>query len=362
MSLLQFIVIIAATLFILLGIDLYRHKKTSILHFVVFLWGGIAIILFVFNQDLLNAFGEIFGLARGADLIVYIAVILLFYFYFGLLNLHIKDGFNLTRLVSRQAIYECWDNSKDKIINYKNQNFKDEFIFNIRVYNEAFVLWSTIDEIIKAGFSKLLIINDGSQDNSSDIVKAKQAQYPNKLILLASHTINRGGGAANQTGYNFVKKYGENLGIKRFVGFDADGQMQVEDMNQFIKAIQEHPKDLYLGSRFIKWGKATNITKSRKKILRISKIVTRILYSSKVSDPHCGYRVISLPALQKFNLSSDGMHYANEFNEQLREKNLSYKEIPIHIRYTEYSLKKWQKNSNSIKLWFEMLYKKIFFR
>jgi glycosyltransferase involved in cell wall biosynthesis len=52
-----------------------------------------------------------------------------------------------------------------------------------------------------------LIINDGSQDNSSDIVKEKQKQYQDKLILLASHTINRGGGAANQTGYNFVKKY-----------------------------------------------------------------------------------------------------------------------------------------------------------
>jgi hypothetical protein len=41
---------------------------------------------------------------------------------------------------------------------------------------------------------------------------------------------------------------------------------------------------------------------------------------------------------------------------------MDYEEIPVHIRYTEYSLGKWQKNSNSLKLWLEMIYKKIFFR
>jgi hypothetical protein len=38
--------------------------------------------------------------------------------------------------------------------------------------------------------------------------------------------------------------------------------------------------------------------------------------------------------------------------------------VPVHIRYTEYSIHKvhGQKNSNSLKLWIEMIYKKIFFR
>jgi hypothetical protein len=34
----------------------------------------------------------------------------------------------------------------------------------------------------------------------------------------------------------------------------------------------------------------------------------------------------------------------------------------VHIRYTDYSLWKGQKNSNSLKLAAEMLYKKLFFR
>lgn len=364
MSLLQFIIIIAAIVFILFGIDLYKRKKMNILHFIVFLGGGAAVILFAFNQDMLNKFGAFFGIARGADLLVYVAIILLFYFYFELLNQHTKDKYNLTRLVSRQAINECRNTYKEKITTYKNQTLNDEFIFNIRVYNEWPTISSTIDEIINAGFSKILLINDGSKDNSEEAIRQQQEKYPDKLILLASHTINRWWGAANQTWYNFIKKYWKELNIKRFVWFDADGQMDVNDMKKFIQAIKQGKADLYLGSRFVKWGKAENISSSRKFILRISKIITRIFYGSQVSDPHNWYRVISLPALQKFEFTSDGMHYANEFNEQLHRYKFKYKEIPVHIRYTEYSTSKWhrQKNSNSIKLGLEMIYRKIFFK
>jgi hypothetical protein len=44
---------------------------------------------------------------------------------------------------------------------------------------------------------------------------------------------------------------------------------------------------------------------SRKIILKISKIVTRAFYASKVSDPHSGYRVIKLDALKKIKIESD---------------------------------------------------------
>jgi polyprenyl-phospho-N-acetylgalactosaminyl synthase len=65
-----------------------------------------------------------------------------------------------------------------------------------------------------------------------------------------------------------------------------------------------------------------------------------MFYGTKVSDPHIGYRVISLSALRKFTLTADGMHYANELNEQIKRFGLRYKEIPVHIRYTEHSLTK----------------------
>jgi hypothetical protein len=150
--------------------------------------------------------------------------------------------------------------------------------------------------------------------------------------------------------------------------------MDIKDMETFINHIHadqklwsdsKNPKtELYLGSRFLKGSKVDNMPSFRKTILWIAKLVTRIFYGTNVSDPHIWYRVISLPALRKFALTADGMHYANELNEQIRRYKMNYKEIPVHIMYTEQSLTKWhrQKNSNSLKLAAEMIYKKIFFR
>lgn len=93
-------------------------------------------------------------------------------------------------------------------------------------------------------------------------------------------------------------------------------------------------------------------------------MVTLVFYGASVSDPHNGYKIISTSALEKINLTADGMHYANELQEQIKRNKLSFREVPVHIVYTEYSMNKEhrQKNSNSIKLAIEMIYKKIFFR
>ncbi len=329
------------------------------------------VVIFGLNQDLLNQFGRFFGIARGADLLVYVSLIVLFYFYIDALNKQTKDKFQLTRLISQTAIDKGYSENKEKIAHRKNISEKDDFIFNVRVYNEeASVVSKVIDEIIAAGFKKIVLISDGSPVVST--LYEKQRQYPDAMIIVLTHTINRGGGAANQTGYNFVKAYGDELKIKRFVGFDSDGQMDIKDMETFIRYIHQDEKlgldlenkrpDLYLWSRFVPGGKSENIPPMRKFILRIARLVTRIFYGTKVSDPHCGYRVVSLPALRKFVLTADGMHYANEVNEQIKRHHMKYIEVPIHIRYTEYSLNKWQKNSNSLRLAAEMIYKKIFYR
>lgn len=377
MSLLQFVVILAAVVFILFWLDFYKRKKMNVLHFFVFFIGGGMIIIFALNQSLLDKFGKFFGIASGADLLVYVSLILLFYFFIDLLNKHTKDKFQLTRLISQTAINAWYAQNKDQIDHRKNTNEKDDFIFNIRMYNEDKAVGKVIDEIIDEGFRKLVLINDGSSDNTLQVLEDKKKKYPEAFIIILSHTINRWGGAANQTWYNFIKKYGDELKIKRFVWFDADGQMDVKDMKTFMKHIHadqnlwldlENKKpDLYLGSRFIEGGRWENMPGMRKFILSIATLVTRILYGAKISDPHNGYRVISLPMLRKFVLTADGMHYANEVNEQIKKYHMKYREIPVHIRYTDYSLNnptKWHrnKNSDSFKLASEMIYKKIFFR
>ena len=150
------------------------------------------IILFGFNQNLLNEFGEFFGIARGADLLVYISLILLFYFYIDVLNKHTKDRFQLTRLISQDAIWKGYLVCKDMLQSRTNQSPKDQFVFNVRVYNEEEAIGQVIDDIIGYGFSKIVLINDGSSDDSLEVLEKKRKQYHDKMIIILSHTINRG--------------------------------------------------------------------------------------------------------------------------------------------------------------------------
>jgi hypothetical protein len=39
---------------------------------------------------------------------------------------------------------------------------------------------------------------------------------------------------------------------------------------------------------------------------------------------------------------------------------LRYKEVPVNIKYTDYSLEKWQKNSNAIKIAIRFIWSKFF--
>lgn len=133
----------------------------------------------------------------------------------------------------------------------------------------------------------------------------------------------------------------ERLAIHWVVTFDADGQMDIADMDTFQAAIAQHPSTkAFLGSRFIEGGEAENMPLGRKIILWGSKLVTLIFNRLNVSDPHNGYRALHVSILDKIALSSDGMTYASELLDSIRRNRIKYQELPVHIKYTEYSLGK----------------------
>lgn len=104
MTLFQFILSLFALIFFFFARDGIQRKKLNILHFAVFGGGSIVVALLGLNINLLNKFGSLFGIARGADLIVYSSIILLGYVFFGLLHRSTKQEETLTKLVSKLAL------------------------------------------------------------------------------------------------------------------------------------------------------------------------------------------------------------------------------------------------------------------
>ena len=66
-------------------------------------------------MNALNSFGSFFGLARWADLLVYISIIVLAYFYISLYNKNIRDTQQLTKLISALAIEKWYEEEKEKM-------------------------------------------------------------------------------------------------------------------------------------------------------------------------------------------------------------------------------------------------------
>ena len=100
--------------------DFFRSKPTRekkiwfLLLGFCFFW-SFAIAIFSLKIEWLNMIGITFGLNRGADLIVYISIILLFYLIFHLLNSLSKSWTDLTRLISTLAIQQAFQENKDQI-------------------------------------------------------------------------------------------------------------------------------------------------------------------------------------------------------------------------------------------------------
>lgn len=363
MNLLQFISLVSGFIFLLFSIDAFFRKKLNILHFLVFFGWTWVIIIFTLNNALLNKFWNFFWLARWADLIVYMSIIFLSYVFFDLLNKHTKNVYNLSKFISHSAIDTTFNNLKldELVLKRKNKTPKDDFVFLVRCYNEDKIIWNVIDEIYSNWFSKIIIINDWSEDNTEFVLKQKKEQYSDKIFVILKHVINRWGWAANKTLFDFVKKYSKYFDSKWFVTFDADGQMNVWDMEYFLN-LENKKSDVYLGSRFINWASIKWMPITRRIVLFGAKFVTYVANWIYTSDPHNWFRIFSSEIINKIKIYSDNMTYASEILDSIVKNKIKFEEFPTNIKYTEYSLSKWQKNSNAFKILAEIVYKKLFFR
>lgn len=363
MSLLTFFIIVIAVVFLLMGIDQIKRKQITIIHLIVYIGWSICLGLFVLFPNLLVWVSKIFGVAKWSDVIVYTSIIILSYIAISQSNALIKEKVALTKLIASIAS-DGLANKRERLDpSLKNRHYR--FAFLVRVYNEAPVLWSCLDMIYAAGHRLVICVNDASVDHSLAIIAQKQKQYPDMLLLVVSNPINRGPWAANVTWLTTLKRYAAELSYDRLVMFDPDGQMDIADVAVFDAAIQgdKGTVDVYFGSRFI-WVDPTNMPMIRKIVVKLWRWVTRTLYGIDVSDQHCWYRVLSKYAVSRITLTADNRHYANQLVEEVVTHRLRFREIPVRISYTDYSLSKasGQRSINALLLWFQMLYQKFFFR
>ncbi len=223
----------------------------------------------------------------------------------------------------------------------------------IAAYNEEKSLPKVIETLVQEGYKNIIAVDDGSTDYTIATSKAKAATLDANIHIL-KHVINRGQGASLKTGIDYAVEQGANV----IVTFDADGQHSAKEIKDIIQPVHSGEVDMALGSRFI-GSKKTNVPRFKKMVLKGGILFTWMFSGTKLTDTHNGFRAFSRKAAQQIQIRQDRMEHASEIIDEICKKNISFKEVPVTITYSEYSRKKGQSSFNSLKIASKLILRKL---
>ncbi len=208
----------------------------------------------------------------------------------------------------------------------------------IPAFNEEEVIASVVRNVLTFGYS-VVVVDDCSRDDTAK----KLSGLP---IHFCRHVFNLGQGAALQTGiiYALAK------GARYVVTFDSDGQHRAEEIEKLLAPLQERRAGVALGTRFTGEGRAVNIPPAKRIILKVATLFTRVFTRLDVTDTHNGFRAFTREAASKIQITQNRMSHATQILSEIRSHDLQYVEVPVTIDYSQYSLTKGQKISNSFNI------------
>jgi len=218
---------------------------------------------------------------------------------------------------------------------------KTDIFIVIPAHNEATIIATVLHEVEKSGFTNIILVDDGSTDET--YTKALANTH------VVRHSLNRGKGAAVKTGIEGAKL----LGASGVVTIDGDGQHDPRDITKMIKKLAEG-YDVVLGSRLQNPKGMPPI-----KIIAnyCGNFFTWLIYGLWVTDSQSGFRAYSKKAIDTIVTRADRYEYDSEIIKEISRHKLKFIEVPIKVRYTEYSKSKQQKQTfiNGLKTLYKMI-------
>ncbi|MFH1667667.1 MAG: glycosyltransferase family 2 protein [Candidatus Komeilibacteria bacterium] len=194
----------------------------------------------------------------------------------------------------------------------------------IPAWNEAQNIATVLANLAQYDY-QVVVVNDGSIDETAQEVK----KFAN--VYLLSHLINRGMGAALQTGNEFAVQHGAEV----IVHFDADGQMQAKDIESMIAPIVSGEVDITMGSRHM--GMKSNLPWLKRYIIQPpAKVINFLFTGMNLTDVHNGFRALNRKTAEKIEIKQDGMAHATEILQCVSKYDLRYQEIPVKIIYHDF--------------------------
>jgi glycosyltransferase involved in cell wall biosynthesis len=170
------------------------------------------------------------------------------------------------------------------------------------------------------GIQRILVVDDGSSDETVAIAKAEGA-------VVLSHGTNRGKGAALRTGFHYILS---ETSLDSVITMDADLQHDPKDVPSFLAAWQQGKLDLVLGCRK-KLGSGMPLHRI------LSNSITSALVSARtgvtIRDSQTGFRLIGRRVLTSIEVEADGYEAETEILIKAAKAGFRIGSVPIATIY-----------------------------
>lgn len=214
----------------------------------------------------------------------------------------------------------------------------------IPVYNEEKYLKSFLDSFDFELLKKVILIDDGSTDNTPQII----SKYPE--IDIITNKKNLGKGESMKIATEKAIKDGADI----ILFMDGDLQHKIDDIGRFLSVFENYKNvDIVFGARKI--GKNMRIIKFiGNKTLTV---IINILFRYFLNDTQCGFRGFRSNIFDKIKWNSKDYSVETEMVINAAVNNIPYKEVEIETIYLDY--KKGTDIFDGIKILLKILFWRI---
>lgn len=187
-------------------------------------------------------------------------------------------------------------------------------------YNAAVPLPALLQRVLavtEAG--NIIVVDDGSTDGTGRIAASCG-------IRVVSHGVNRGKGAALQSGFDAALAGG----FEAVVTMDADLQHEPERIPEFIREAERGPYDVIIGSRM---RETSSMPFHRLLSNTITSFLVRLRTGAAITDSQSGFRFIRSSILRKVRIASAGFEGETEFLIKAAAAGARFGSVPIRTIY-----------------------------